>query len=129
MNEDERIVRNLLATVDTGNMADALELLADDVCCRLGRAEPVFGPAAAAAAFGALVETVTSLSHQIHHVWAVDTPESAVVCELTASIESHDGTRVTLPGVNVYRLRDGKIVDYRVHMDLSRNPTVEVAVL
>ncbi len=39
------------------------------------------------AAFGALVETVTSLSHQIHHAWVVDAPESAVICELTASVE------------------------------------------
>ena len=125
MNEDERNLRSLLAAVDTGDMPGALELLADDVRLRRGSAETVIGPAAA---FGALLETVTSLSHQIHHAWALDPPESAVICELTASIESHDGTRMTLPGVNVYRLRDGKIIDYRVHMDLSRNSTVEVVV-
>lgn len=119
MNENERIVRNLLAAVDTGDMAGATQLLADNVHFRLGSAEPVVGPAAAAAAFGALLETVASLSHQIHQVWAVDAPESAVICELTANLESQGGTRVSLPGVNVYRLRDGRIVDYRVHMDFS----------
>jgi ketosteroid isomerase-like protein len=122
MNEDERNLRSLLAAVDTGDMPGALELLVDDVRCRLGSAETVIGPAAA---FGALVETVTSLSHQIHHAWVVDTPESAVICELAASVESRDGTRVRLPGVNVYRSRDGKIIDYRLHMDLSRSPAVE----
>jgi ketosteroid isomerase-like protein len=119
MNEDERNLRSLLAAVD---MPGALELLVDDVRRRRGSAKTVIGPAAA---FGALVETVTSLSHQIHHVWALDPPESAVICELTASVESRDGTRVRLPGVNVYRSRDGKIIDYRLHMDLSRSPAVE----
>jgi ketosteroid isomerase-like protein len=128
MNEDERNLRSLLAAVDTGDMPCALELLPDDVRLRLGSAETVIGPAAAAAAFGALLETVTSLSHQIHHVWAADPPESAVICELTASIESHDGTRMTLPGVNVYRLRDAQ--DHRLPRPhgFVANSTVEVVV-
>ena len=65
MNEDERNLRSLLAAVD---MPGALELLVDDVRRRRGSAKNVIGPASA---FGALVETVTSLSHQIPAVEGV----------------------------------------------------------
>jgi ketosteroid isomerase-like protein len=117
--EDEQIVRNLLAAVDSGDLTGAAELLSDEVCFQLGGSEPVVGPMAAAAAFGTLTQTVASMSHQIHQVWVVDAPEPAVICELTAKFEGHDGTELALPGVNVYRLRDGRIVDYRVYMDFS----------
>jgi hypothetical protein len=33
--------------------------------------------------------------------------------------ERHDGTRLTLPCVNVFRLRQGLIADYRVYMDIN----------
>jgi ketosteroid isomerase-like protein len=108
-----------LAAVDAGDLATAAALLADDVRFRLGAAEPVIGPEAAAAAFGAMTETVASLSHQILQVWAVKAPEAAVICELTATFERHDGTWLILPCLNVYRLRGGRIADYSVYLDLS----------
>jgi ketosteroid isomerase-like protein len=116
MTGDERIVRNLLAAVDAGDLTGAAALLADDVRFRLGGTEPTIGPAAMAAAFGAMTETVVSLSHEILQVWAVGAPEPAIICELGANFERHDGSRLTLPCMNVYRLRGGH---YRVYMDPS----------
>lgn len=119
MTEDERIVRNLLAAVDAGDLTSAATLLADDVRFRLGGAEPGIGPAAIAAAFGAMTQTVASLSHDILAVWAVDAPEPAIICELTAHFQHHDGSRLALPCINVYRLRGGLIADYRIFMDFT----------
>ena len=31
----------------------------------------------------------------------------------------HDGSRLTLPCANVFRLRDGRIADYRIYMDIN----------
>jgi hypothetical protein len=72
-----------------------------------------------AAAFGAMTQTVASLSHDILAVWAVDAPEPAIICELTANFQHHDGSRLVLPCITVYRLRGGLIADYRIFMDLT----------
>ena len=42
-----------------------------------------------------------------------------MICEMQVTYERHDGTRLTLPCLNVFRFREGRIADYRVYMDLN----------
>jgi hypothetical protein len=59
------------------------------------------------------------LSHEILSVWMVDEPEPATICELKVTYQRHDGSQITLPCLNVFRLRDGLIADYRIYMDIN----------
>jgi limonene-1,2-epoxide hydrolase len=63
--------------------------------------------------------TVASLSHELLAVWRVEQPEPAVLCEMAVTYRRHDGSRLTLPCLNVFRLRDGRIADYRIYMDVN----------
>jgi ketosteroid isomerase-like protein len=116
---DERTVRELFAALDAGDTAHALALMTDDVGFRFGSAEPTVGRAAVAANATAMAATIASLHHELLAVWTVDEPESAVICEMAVTYHRNDGASLTLPCLNVFRLRGGRIADYRVYMDIK----------
>lgn len=119
MSPDEQTVRDLFAARDAGDASRVLGLMTDDVRFRFGSAEPTVVRAAVAANATAMAGTVASLSHELLAVWTVEKPEPAVLCEMAVTYQRHDGSRVTLPCVNVFRLRDGRIADYRIYMDAN----------
>jgi ketosteroid isomerase-like protein len=119
MTPDERTVRALFEALDTGDAPRALGLMTEDVGFRFGSTEPTVGRAAIAANATAMAGAIASLSHELLAVWTVAEPESAVLCEMAVTYQRHDGSRVTLPCLNVFRLRDGRIADYRIYMDVN----------
>jgi ketosteroid isomerase-like protein len=44
---------------------------------------------------------------------------AAVIAELRVHYTRLDGTEMTLPCCNVFRLRNGAVADYRVYMDIT----------
>jgi ketosteroid isomerase-like protein len=127
MSPDERTVRELFDALDAGDTSRVLGLMTDDVRFRFGSAEPTVGRAAVAANATAMAGTVASLSHELLAVWTVEKPEAAVLCEMAVTYQRHDGSRVTLPCFNVFRLRGGRIADYRIYMDANPLFTAEGA--
>jgi ketosteroid isomerase-like protein len=116
---DEDTVRELLAAVDAGDAQRALGLLTDDVRFQFGSAEPTVGQEGVAANAAVLRTAIAGLSHELDTIWTVGEPDPAVICELAVTYERHDGSRLTLPCLNVFRLRDGRIADYRIYMDIN----------
>ena len=43
----------------------------------------------------------------------------AIIAELRVHYTRLDGTELTLPCCNVFRVRDGAVADYRVYMDIT----------
>src|SRR4051794_22672278 len=119
MTSDERTIRGLFATLDAGDVGGVLGFLTEDVAFRFGSAEPVVGHAAIAAQFTAMAATIASISHRLLTVWTMDEPDRAVMCELAVTYHRHDGSQVTLPCANSFRLRGGQIADYRIYMDVN----------
>lgn len=93
--------------------------MTDDVRLRFGNAEPVVGHEAVAARAAALASVVASMSHKFVQIWTVDESDSVVICEMESIYHLHDGSELTLPVVDVFRLRDGLIADYRIYMDIT----------
>ena len=104
--------------MDAGDASRALDLMTEDVGFRFGSAEPTVGRAPIADNAIAMAAVVASLSHELRTVWTVDQPEPAVICEMAVTYRRHDGSELTLPCLNVFRLRDGRIADYRIYMDV-----------
>jgi ketosteroid isomerase-like protein len=119
MTRDEHTVRELFAALDAGDTTAALQLMTEDVEFRFGSADPTVGRAAIANNAAAMAGVVASLSHELLAVWTVEEPEPAVICEMAVTYHRHDGSRVTLPCLNVFRLRTGRIADYRIYMDIN----------
>jgi ketosteroid isomerase-like protein len=66
-----------------------------------------------------MATVVASLSHKLLAVWTVEDPQPAVIGEAAVTYERHDGSRLTLPCVSVFRLREGRVADYRIYMDIN----------
>jgi len=119
MTRDEQTVRELFAALDAGNTQAALELMTEDVLFRFGSAPPSVGRDDVAANATAMATVVASLSHKLLAVWTVEDPQPAVIGEAAVTYERHDGSRLTLPCVSVFRLREGRVADYRIYMDIN----------
>ena len=119
MTAEEHTVRDLFTAIDSGDPAAALELLTEDVHFQFGNSEPTVGRDGFAASAANLQTVVAGISHDLTAVWTVGHPDAAVICEMAVSYERHDGRRLTLPCANVFRLRDGRIADYRIYMDVN----------
>jgi ketosteroid isomerase-like protein len=116
---DENTARELFAAIDSGDIDGVQSLLTEDVAFRFGSAEATTGKAAIAANAAALAGAVESLSHDMLAVWSVEQPEPAVLCEMTVTYRRHDGSQVILPCCTILRLRDGRVADYRIYMDVN----------
>lgn len=119
MTPDERLVRAFFCAADSADISSALALMTEDVRFRFGNAEPTLGRAAVAAAYAAMAEVVASMSHELLTVWTVAEPEPAVLCETVVTYRRNNGSAVALPSLNVIRLRDGRIADYGIYMDVN----------
>ena len=119
MTSEEHTVRELFRATDSGDLGRVLELLTEDVHFQFGNSEPAVGHDGFAATAANLQTVVAGISHDLNTVWTVQDPDPAVICEMTVTYERHDGSRLTLPCANVFRLRDGRIADYRIYMDIN----------
>ena len=118
MTAEERTIRELFSALDGGDIDTALSLMTDDVAFRFGSADPTAGRAAVATNAATMAGVIASLSHELLAVWTVEKPEPTVLCEMAVTYRRHDGSSVTLPCLNVFRLRDERIADYRIYMDV-----------
>jgi len=120
MTSGESIAREVLGALDAGDMASVLRLMTDDVYFRFGSAEPTIGHEGVVQGVGALAPAVVSLSHEFLQIWTDDEPAGPVVmCEMDVTYQRRDGSALTLPAVDLFRLRDGLIADCRVYMDVT----------
>jgi uncharacterized protein (TIGR02246 family) len=114
--EVERMVHAMCAAADANDADSFASYFSDDAYFRFGNAEPLSGKAAIAEATAATVSATYPVRHRVDQVVEVG---SQVFCRFTILATKPDGEVLDLPCVTVIGLADGKIVDYRVHMDIS----------
>ncbi len=107
---------DLFASIDARDATRFAEFLGPDATFRFGNAPPVTGRAAIAQAVAGFFGTIRALEHRLHEHW--QGPDS-LVCQGEVTYTRHDGTRLTLPFVDVFRLRAGLIQDYLIYMDIT----------
>jgi ketosteroid isomerase-like protein len=110
-------IRRLFEAVDDKDTGYLAHQFADDITFRFGNADVVVGRPAVLAACEAFLASIAGIRHVIEHLWQVDTDR--VVAVATVHYERLDGGRLTLPCANSFRVRDGKISDYRIYMDIT----------
>jgi limonene-1,2-epoxide hydrolase len=49
----------------------------------------------------------------------ITAPTTGLLAAGLVTYQRHDGSRVTLPCFNVFRLRDARIADYRIYVDAN----------
>jgi ketosteroid isomerase-like protein len=106
----------IFAAFDSKDIEALAALVTDDVRLQIGNADVVKGKREFVEALQAFVRSVASFRHTIVNVWS---DRDAVITELKVHYTRLDGSELTLPCCNVFRLRDGAVADYRVYMDIT----------
>jgi ketosteroid isomerase-like protein len=109
-------VRRMFATFDSQDVSGFAAFVTDDVRLRLGNAEPLHGKPAFIEAVTAFLGSVGGFRHEVLNVWS---DGDTVIAEFDVHYTRLDGDEVTLPCVNVLRLRDGSVSEYRSYVDVT----------
>lgn len=110
------MLQRLFAAIDAQDIDAFLEHLAEPASFRFGSAPAVAGKPAIKAAVSGFFASISGLEHEIDLTIANG---SAIVCEGNVTYTRHDGSRITLPFTDVFRMAGERIADYRIYMDVA----------
>ncbi len=108
---------SLFRAIDTKDAEAFVGHLTEDAVFSYGSQPAVEGRTAIRDVVAAFFDMFAGLEHRIADVHEV-APDRAVV-EGYVTYSRNGKPRVTLPFANTFRLRDGKIRDYRIYIDPS----------
>ena len=106
----------LFKTIDQMDPDEFAEFVTEDGTFAFGNAEIVTGRPAIRDAVAAFYSTIKALHHEIGQTWEGD---DTLVTEARVTYTRHDGSAITLPFVNVFRLRGDLVRDYRIYIDIA----------
>ena len=109
-------VRAIFEAFDAKDVSALASFMTDDVRLRLGNAEPVEGRSAFVEAVTAFFASVAGFRHDVVDVWS---DGDTLIAELDVHYTRLDGGQVSVPGCNVFRLRDRSVADYRTYIDVT----------
>lgn len=107
---------SLYAAIDAQDAAGFAAHLTEDAEFRFANAPVVSGRAEIAAAVAAFFSSVRKLAHELH---VVHESEDWAAMHGTVTYTRHNGSTLTVPFANYFRLREGLIHDYRIFGDFS----------
>lgn len=109
-------VANLFATIDSRDTQGFVRNLTDDAVFRFGNADPVHGAAAIGDAVGQFFEAIDGLQHNVLESWSLG---DVVICHGTVAYTRRDGSSLSVPFADLFKLVDGRIREYLIFIDIS----------
>jgi len=106
----------LFAAIDAKDVPRFLAFLTQDAEFRFASAPSVYGHEAVGALVRGFWDAIGGSRHRLIRSW--EDAETAV-CEGEVTYVRKDGSTLTVPFVNVFYLRDGRIARYLIHIDNS----------
>ncbi len=106
----------LFATIDSGDAAAFVKCLTADAEFRFGNSPAVMGAETIGTSVAGFFSAIASSKHQLLQFWCED---DCVGCEGEVTYTRHDGSRVSFPFANVFKLRGEKIASYHIYIDNS----------
>lgn len=110
------MLAGLFAAIDAKDTEQFLEYLSESPRFRFGSAPAVEGRAAVREAVQAFFDSIAGLEHSLSASASVGT---TLFTEGDVTYTRHDGSMITLPFADVFELRDGRIADYKIYMDIG----------
>ena len=114
----QRVVRAMFDALDCGDIEDGA---IHDRRRRtvFGNFPELNGKAAFHMMFGDVAKSVSGVRHDIHDLWQVEQDADVLVARMTVAYTRHDGSTISLPCCNVFRMRADLVSHYSVYMDIS----------
>lgn len=106
----------LFSAIDRMDTAEFSSFLTDDVSFRFGSQPAVTGKDNVREAVSGFYDSISALSHTLQKTWQ---GEDSLVGEGEVTYTRKDGSTITLPFANTFRLAGEKIADYRIYIDIA----------
>ena len=113
------VIMDVFATMDSGDLDAMVEHMTDDVTTQFGNNAEICGKAAFRALFKRVGQAISGLHHDVVDLWHAVEDFDVWVVQLSVSYRLLDGSTVTLPCCNVFRMRGDLVCEYRVYMDIG----------
>lgn len=107
---------HLSKALDSKNTEAVLAYLADDCIFQAGNAPAIQGKAAIKNTFDQFYPAVKSINHEITDIFESD---DSVVQRGTVTYTRLNGSTLTVPVCDVFKVRDNKITEYYIYIDWS----------
>ena len=115
----QAVIMDVFATMDAGDVDAMVAHMTDDVSTQFGNQPEVCGKNAFRALFKQVGQAIKGLRHEVLDLWHTVEDFDIWVVRLNVTYQLPDGSTVTLPCCNVFRMRGDLICEYRVYMDIG----------
>ena len=115
----QRVVRAMFEALDRGDIQETVRFMTADVVTAFGNFPELNGKAAFRTMFRDVAKSVSGVRHDIHDLWQVEQDADVLVARMTVTYTRHDGSAISLPCCNVFRMRANLVSHYGVYMDIS----------
>ena len=110
------MIEQLFAAIDTKDTRAFAEHLSDECTFRFGNQAAVVGKAGVEKYVAAFFDSIQELEHRIDDVWR---DGDAIVCHGMVTYTRRNGSELSVPFANVFRMADRKIREYLIFADTS----------
>jgi ketosteroid isomerase-like protein len=115
----QQVVHAMFDALDCGDIEQMVQYMTDDVVTAFGNFPELDGKAAFHTMFRDVARSVSGVRHEIHDLWHVEQDGGVLVARMTVTYTRHDGSAISLPCCNIFRMRANLVSRYSVYMDIS----------
>lgn len=110
-------VTTVFQALDTFDTQTFVSFLTDDAVFVFGNAEPVKGKPTIQSVVAGFFSSIRAIRHDLLETWTL--PET-VICRGVVTYTRHDGSQLSVPFANVFKLRNDLIQDYLIYVNNSQ---------
>ncbi|MTC61539.1 hypothetical protein GKR50_16260 [Providencia rustigianii] len=107
---------SILQAIDSMDPTQFAKLLTDDSKFKFGNFPEAVGKEAIAKAQTDFYSNIKGLKHEVVHSWH---DKSSIVAEMNVTYTRHDGSTVTLPVTDVFKIKNNKVAGTYIYMDIA----------
>jgi ketosteroid isomerase-like protein len=117
MSKNQQLVREMFLTGESMHVENFVKFYNDDARYQFSNFPVAHGPRGIIDSSQAFIDTVKYCVHHIKNLWEID--DSTLVCEMTVDyVRKKDLKKFTLPCCDTIRIKNGKVQDLRIYMDI-----------
>ena len=111
-----KFLDKLFVAIDKKDIDSFISFLTEDACFTFANMPAVCGKKNVRDAVSGFFSGIKGLSHNISQTWEKG---DTLICEGKVTYTRNDSKEMTFPFVNIFRMRDSLIADYRIYTDNS----------
>lgn len=111
------VVRRMFEAGESMNVHNFVKFYNDDALYQFSNFPIAYGPPGIINASTEFLQKVAAVKHNILNLWEIDS--ETVVCEMTVTYTRKDGEVHTLPVCDTIRIKNGKVQELRIYMDIT----------